>query len=775
MYECIPEELKLLHQWVCWKAMPDESRPGRIKKIPVNPRTGGQAQSNNPGTWAAFDQALSASAGFDGIGFMFASGYFGVDIDSVEGDIQEYKTLKSGAPAGNIVAEFIQSLRSYAEYSVSGRGLHIICRGSLPTAGRRRNNVEMYETGRFFIMTGNAASEYAAVADCTEAIKPLHEKYIGGGFAPGASATSSPAAQQPMDDTKLISLAQGSKQGRIFSDLYAGRWESYFPSQSEADMSLCSMLAFWTRRDESRMDRLFRSSGLMREKWDRRQAGSTYGKLTIQRAVKNCMNVYDPAPREDCKTTTVGGDVTKPKKIYSFDDTGNAQRLQDAYGEQIRYSFVDKKWLYYDGRKWCVDFTGVLKRLCDQAVEDMGNDLEYYLEHAPEDADLEAYKKQYLQHMKSSRSSRSKAAMLKETEHRAPILPSQMDRHTDLLNTPNGIIQLRSGEMIPHDPNMYLSRVTHAEYTDKIDCPQWEGFLRDIFAGDMELIRYIQKAVGYSITGSTQEQCAFFLYGTGKNGKTTFLDTLSDLLGDYAMNIQPETLMLKNGQSGGANSDVARLKGARLVTSAEPNEGMRINEGLLKQLTGGDRVTARKLYGEEFEFSPEFKLWMATNHKPVIRGTDLGVWRRIHLIPFTVQIPPEKRDPYLKYKLRREAQGILKWAVDGCLLWQREGLKMPSAVWDAVKEYRDEMDVISAFLSECVAEGPGEVGAGQLYKAYVQWAEENNEYKMSGTKFGKEMGSRVQKTHNVRGWAYPGLVLKAESAPYQVTFGANRR
>lgn len=774
MYEQIPGELKMLPQWVCWQFIPDENRSEKMKKIPINPRTGGQAQSNNPDTWATFDVAYEASARFSGVGFMFASGYFGVDIDGVAGDIQEYQLIGGDISVNNIVAEFIYSLRSYAEYSVSGNGLHVICKGTLPPGGRRRENVEMYEKGRFFVMTGNTASSFTEIAECTEAIKPLHEKYIGGGCIPVMVKPQTAHAPVTLDDVRLLELARSSKQGQIFTDLYDGRWESYFPSQSEADMSLCTMLAFWTGRNDAQMDRLFRASGLMRDKWDRRQAGSTYGKLTLQRACQSCTQIYDPRPQEEYRLFFGGGQTAQTKKIYTFDDTGNAERMQDAYGGVIRYCQADKKWMYYDGRRWRTDNIGTVKCMRDQVVDDMGNDLEFYLEHAPEGVDLAEYEKAFLKHIKASRSNRSKTAMLKETEHRLPIIPAQMDTHTDLLNTPNGIINLRDGILIPHDPMKYLSRVTHAEYTDTMDCPLWDSFLLDIFARDRDLIRYIQKAVGYSISGSIQEQCAFFLYGTGSNGKSTFIDVLFYLLGDYAMNIQPETLMLKNNVSNNANSDIARLKGARFVSSVEPNEGMRLNEGLLKQLTGGDRVTARKLYGEEFEFDPEFKLWMATNHKPVIRGTDLGIWRRIHLIPFTVQIPEEKRDPYLKYKLLREAQGILKWAVDGCLMWKREGLKKPSSVQEATADYRNEMDVINAFLEACVVDGPGGVQASQLYKAYVNWAEENNEYVMSGTKFGKEMGKRTQKIHERSGWLYPGIMLKIDAVPYQVTFGAKR-
>jgi len=225
--------------------------------------------------------------------------------------------------------------------------------------------------------------------------------------------------------------------------------------------------------------------------------------------------------------------------------------------------------------------------------------------------------------------------------------------------------------------------------------------------------------------------------------------------------------MVQNRQSG-ANSDIARLKGARFVTTVEPNQGARINEGLLKQLTGGDTVTARHLYGREFEFEPEFKLWMATNHKPIIRGRDLGIWRRMHLIPFTVEIPDNKVDKNLKYKLKRELTGILNWAVEGAIKWQKEGLKMPKAVMDAVKEYKSEMDVVTAFLEECTVMGPGEVKASELYKIYAKWADENNEYKMSSTMFGKEIGLRFEKVKNRDGLYYQGLRLLEENKPYNV-------
>lgn len=753
MYEQIPQELKALPNWICWDAVPDEKR-GKIKKVPINALTGGGAMSNNPSTWCDFDTAVKASEKHSGIGFMFGGcPYFGVDIDGKEEELEAYQRGENG----NIISEFISTLQSYAEISQSGKGIHIICRGTLPKRGRRKGSVEMYEDGRFFVMTGNSCSEYESIAECSDSIKPLHEKYIGGGHEPVAKAV--PAVRLDTAD-QIIKAAAGAKNGGKFVSLYSGRTAGY-TSQSEADMAFCSMLAFWTGCDAEKMDMIFRSSGLMREKWDRAQSGSTYGALTIQKAIAGCSQVY--SPKNSYSASFKQGEVNAQteqtgQRLYSFDDTGNAQRFVDLFGDKVRYCYTDKRWLWYDGRKWCTDMTGAVKRLADKAVACMSAELKVYEQtDADEGTDMA---KAFEKHMKSSRSNKSKNAMLNEVMHHVPILPSQLDRYKAVLNTPGGVIDLKSGALAPHDPKNYFTKITAVEYSENADCPRWTAFLDDIFGGDKDLIRYVQKAVGYSLTGATSEQCAFFLYGTGRNGKSTFLDIIRDIFGDYAANIQPETIMVRNSQGSAINSDIARLKGARLVTSVEPNEGVRINEGLLKQLTGDDTVTARKLYGDEFEFKPEFKLWMATNHKPVIRGTDTGIWRRIHMIPFTVQIPEEKIDRRLKYKLSAELTGIFRWAVEGCLLWQKEGLKMPRAVLEEVREYRREMDVISAFVEDKCTVGKGlSVKSSQLFAAYLNWAEQNNEYRMSSTKFGMELAKRFEKVKGRGCNYYSGITL----------------
>lgn len=746
-YNKIPAELKRLPNWVCWLKEWDEER-GKWKKTPINPRTGGGAMSNNSSTWTDFGTAVRAAEKYTGIGFMFGGcEYFGVDIDGIAEDLQIYR---EGGDC--IVSEFISTLESYTELSQSGNGIHIICKGHLPPHGRRRGNVEMYETGRFFVMTGEQISKTNDIKDCTESIKALHEKYIGGGREPAPRQLPPPNVTHSEDD--IVKLAIKSKNGDRFKALYLGDISGY-PSHSEADMAFCMMLAFWTGCDTAKMDNIFRQSGLMREKWDRQQSGSTYGILTLQRAVASCADTYKPDSSGGFAVKiknpgdgliSVGGTTEEPPKncLYTFDDMGNAKRFINLFGNSIRYSYIDKRWYNYDGRRWKVDTEGITEKLADHAIESMKAESDYWIKYDEQNGtDMQS---SFAKWSKRSRSNASKKAMMSESQHHVPILPKQMDTHEMLLNTPGGIINLRTGQTIEHNPDYYLTKITGAEYSPNVDCPRWLTFLREIFNNDDDLIRYVQKAVGYSLTGTTKEQCVFFLYGNGRNGKSTFLEVVRSIFGDYCSNIQPETIMVKHSQGGAINSDIARLKGARLVTTVEPNEGARLNEGLLKQLTGDDVVTARKLYGDEFEFTPVFKLWMATNHKPIIRGTDTGIWRRIHLIPFTMQIPASKIDKNLKYKLAAELPGIFRWAVEGCLIWQREGLGMPHAVEAEVREYRREMDVISAFIEDRCSIGVNKsVQASVLYDSYRDWADKGNEYCMSNTKFSIEVGNTYKK------------------------------
>lgn len=744
MFEKIPAELKAVPNWVCWRLLPDAER-GKPRKVPYDPRSGKAAASNDPATWCDFDTAVSAASDYNGVGFMFGnSPYFGVDIDGVADELPRYMEGEPG-----LLSDFVDALQSYTELSTSGTGIHIICRGKLPQGGRRHGNIEMYESGRFFVMTGRSVSQYPDIVDCTETIKSLHEQYIGGGVTPADAPIKKSDCPDTIDG--ILEAISHSNSSAKFMALWHGDISGY-SSQSEADLALCNLLAFWCRCDANKMDAMFRQSALMREKWDRKQAGSTYGIITLQKAIADCKNVY--TPKADYNIT-IGGADDEPKKMYSFDDMGNAQRMLDMFSTYIRYNYIDKRWLYYDMRRWKVDDRGEIEKAAERAIRAMDLEAKLYGGGDPESEE----QKQFQKWRKQSRSNKTKKAMLEELKHSVPILPNELDRDETLVNAMNGIVDLTDGKLYEHDPEKYMTRLVPIEYDPEAKCPVWMEFLQTVFAGDEDLIRYAQKAVGYSLSGLTVEQCVFFLYGTGSNGKSTFLSTVRSVCGDYSSNIQPETIMVKPTSGGGANSDIARLKSARLVTSVEPNEGMRLNEGLIKQLSGEDPVTARKLYGDEFEFMPEFKLWMATNHKPIIRGTDTGIWRRVHMIPFEVQIPDEKKDKHLAGKLRRELPGIFNWAVEGFAMYQREGLKMPAAVYKAVAEYRHEMDVISLFIEECCEPG-GEVPANVLYTAYKEWARAGEQHIHTSTKFGIEMAKRYQKVKGMYGAKYIDIHIR---------------
>lgn len=767
MYEHIPNELKQLNQW-CVYRLDDSGK--KLKKLPIDPHTGGYGKSNDESTWSDYETALNAINKYNchGLGFYFKAPYYGVDIDNIEGEIERYKM---GDIETNMAYEFIETLQSYAEYSVSGTGLHIICRGKLPEGSRRKGDVEMYDSGRFFVMTGNVASQYKEVIEPKESsIKRLYRKYLG-----TQKVIQLPTEQKEssvdLSESEIIAAVFKSKQAKAFEMFMTGGWEAIYTSQSEADLAFCNMLAFWTGRDFSKMDALFRQSSLMRGKWDEKRKQSTYGADLLNKAIHECPNIYTPKAQDSGFRIYVNqgeDDKPKEKKFYSYDDTGNADRFIDIYGTMIRYSFINKVFYYYDGKVWKADQTGEVRKMIDSILEVMKNE-EIDTSGASDEEAKEKIIDAFRKHLKRSRSNSAKKALTEELMHRSSVLPDEFDINKTLLNVQNGYVDLSNGELEEHNIKHMFTRISDVEFTDKIDCPRWIEFLDEIFNNDQELIRYIQKAIGYSLTGSTREQCLFILFGNGRNGKSIFLDTISEIMGSYAANMQAQSIMVKQS-TGGANTDIARLQGARLVTSSEPNEGVRLDEGLVKQLTGGDKVTARFLYGKEFEFQPEFKLWLATNHKPIIRGTDDGIWRRINMIPFTVQIPDHKVDKNLKYKLQREWVGILNWMVEGCLLWQREGLKRPESVEQASKEYREEMDVTTAFSNECCDVGIGlEVKAKDLYDVYKRWATENGQYVMNSTKFGKEMGLKYNKKRITKGVHYEGIDLKRDEKEYGIS------
>jgi len=462
----------------------------------------------------------------------------------------------------------------------------------------------------------------------------------------------------------------------------------------------------------------------------------------------------DVAPVDTLPSGDDNWPLASPPASEKRTDAGNATRFLKRHGQDVRYCHRWQKWLVWSDGVWNVDDTAEVVRRAEETIKSI------YAEAATtEDA--------------GTRKALAKWATTSETEARIrgmlffararsgiPVLPDDLDRNGWLLNCRNGTIDTQTGCLHEQSRADLITKSAPVHFDPQATCPLWLAFLDRIMDGNANLISFLQRAVGYSLTGDTSEQVLFFLYGTGANGKSTFLDLIQHLLGDYASVTPTSTLLTKAGSDTIPN-DIARLKGVRFVSAVETEDGRRLAESVLKQLTGDKRIAARFMRGEWFDFKPECKLWLATNHKPMIRGTDEGIWRRIRLIPFLVSIPPEEQDHRLFEKLVTELPGILNWALQGCLWWQREGLGLPGEVKTAIATYREEMDTLADFLAECcVVEKQATASAKELYAHYTLWCEENGERPERQKAFGMRLTERGFKRvkNSIIFWHGVGLV-----------------
>ncbi len=347
--------------------------------------------------------------------------------------------------------------------------------------------------------------------------------------------------------------------------------------------------------------------------------------------------------------------------------------------------------LVWDGRRWAINATADLMQLAHAAVRSI------YFEatHALSLDERRAITK----HAIASEAHSRVESMLNSAKPYLAVRADQLDQNPLLVCVRNGVVDLITGSLLGHDPNYLITKMIDVDYDPTAPYPEWQKFLDLVTGGDQDLQCFLQLAIGYSLCGRTDEHCLFVLYGTGSNGKTTFTETIRNLFGEYAQRVNIESLLQSRSSGQAANPDVANMAGARFVLSSEIPDNRKFNESLVKDLTGGDAITARKLFSNPFTFMPSHKVWIYGNHKPRIAGTDEGIWRRIRVIPFSVIIPKEKRKKMssILQVFRDEGSGILAWAVSGSIQWQVSGLPSPDAVQVATEEYRTEMDLVQQF------------------------------------------------------------------------------
>jgi len=404
---------------------------------------------------------------------------------------------------------------------------------------------------------------------------------------------------------------------------------------------------------------------------------------------------------------------------YNLTDLGNAERFAAKYRDKVRWCETWNTWLIFNGKCWEPDRTGRVDQFGKVVVRLI------YNEAAAEPEDDQ--RKRIAKHANASESNRAVRAMLDRAKSELPAVPDDFNKHLYLLNCNNGTLDLRSGELRSHNPHDMLTRCLKIDYNPLAPFGRWESFIKSIFAEDSDLIQFMKEALGMSLCGDISEQCLFICHGNGSNGKTTMLETIRIIMRDYALAANVQTFQMRKNE--GIGNDIAELYGARFVTASENALGSRLNEALIKKATGKEPLRGRRLHENEFEFMPEFTLWFAVNHKPIVRDTSKGMWRRVHFIPFSVTIEGDKVDKHLGEKLLEEAEGILAWLVQGCVAWFKRGhLEAPRIVQEATQAYRSEMDIIANFVDEECLIGDGKtVSTKLLLERFESWCNDNGE------------------------------------------------
>src|SRR6266702_3778237 len=806
------EELQARPQWVCWRK---EQRKGKLTKVPYNPLTGKWAQSDNPQTWASYTQAIQAQGAgkYDGICYMFHRDYTGVDLDHC---VSEDGSLDPWAQG------YLDRLKSYAEYSPSKTGIHILVRGTVPSGLRRRvpgashpeAAIEMYCERRYFTVTGAHVEGTPTTIEACPALVPLYTQ-LSTPNKPQQRAA--PSGDVSTSDEALLVKAMHAKNGAAFRALWQGNISSYV-SQSEAELALCNMLAFWTGNDAHRIDRLFRRSGLYRrEKWDcPARSGEFYGEGTIARAIANCTEVYSPQGqgkiipfRRERAAAGDACDIPLPATEIDFvldclrdGEKGDARLYAHLFRGQCIYDHTEKLWYEWQRHYWKPDETKHALLMASnhlagqymQASAELSEEAAQAEKHLDPDllkkslADDPRIKRYewlkvttgaLIERAKALKTLRRAQAVLTYAQAYLSITSRDWDTNPWLLGTREGVLDLKTGELRDGRPEEYIRTIIPTAWRGLDEpAPRFEQYLREIFADRPEAerdepIAFLQRALGYGVTGHVSEHIFLMLYGEeGRNGKDTLMTRLQRVLGGTVGAVSNDVILASSSKfltPGSAKPHLCALQGKRIVWASETSKGARFDVGQVKFLTGGGDIPARQLYRRDYTFVPSHLLILLTNHKPHADAQDSAFWDRLCPIIFTIRFVDNPTAPHEHQKDRAlgdtldvEASGILAWLVRGCLAWQREGLNIPASVLLARREYRGEEDTLGHFLSECcVVHEQFSIKASRLYERYKEWALDNTLKAMNGTAFGLEMKKRFEQKRKNDGLVYCGIALCA--------------
>ena len=751
----IPQELKNNASFCVWKL---EKRKGKATKVPYDPRTGQLARTNDAATFSDFGTAMKAYAmgGWDGIGYRVSEGIGAIDIDHC---IREDGSLND--VAASILGIFSDA---YFERSPSGTGLRGFFRLSPDFAydktiyyiNNRRHGLEVYlpgTTNRFVTVTGD---EFRAgtVTRNDEALQSLLDTFMKRKNQV-SNRTIEPCSY--LTDGQVIEHASKSESGDKFKALIEGRWEEGYDSQSDADMALVSILAFWCGNVEEQIDRIFRSSGLMRDKWDRQTGDTTYGQITIRNAVATNDTIYTPI-RDMESAETEFSDLDEAETLPSFEpdlskvsmtleemqphtnpryqreEIGIGYAFADYFKPIARFDRERGIWYVFDGKVWQPDENALAvaelaKRLADRLYT-------FALQIKDEDT-----RNRYIKRVQKLQMRKNRRTMIEDAKSVYPVPHSIFDRNTDLFNCQNGTLNLTTGEFKPHDPADFLTLMSGITYNPDAACDRWTSFISEVMMNDADLALYLQKALGYALTGDTSLECLFILYGaTSRNGKGTTMETFLKIMGDYGKTSNPEMLSTKfgNTNASGPSEEIARLAGVRFVNISEPEKKITFNAALVKRMTGNDTLNARFLHENSFDFKPNFKIFINTNYKPSVSDMTLFYSNRLKLIPFKRHFEEHEQDKGLKNFFAEPANlsAIFNWCYEGYRQFKASDLADPEAVKLATKEYQEESDRIGQFVDAWLEEGEAyEVRTSAAYKLYGEWCDKYGYRKENNTNF----------------------------------------
>ena len=717
--EKTPQFLKINGQFCNWKY---ELRKGNQTKVPYTPGTILKANVNNPATFTDYDTAASAT-GYDGIGVRVHGRIVGIDLDHciVDGNLLPW--------AQEIVDRFSAT---YIEISPSGTGIRIFC--LLPddftydtkTYYIKKGNVEVYipgHTNRFLTVTGNAITD-VDVTETAEALVWLLDTYMRRPKPP-ISAFAAPGKSY-LSDGQVIAKASAAHNGDKFSRLWNGDITGY-NSHSEADAALVATLAFWCSGDRSQMDRLFRQSGLMREKWDSFRGTDTYGNITIQKAMARMTDCYKPIiPRS--ASQDFGVELLKELDPmdsfkYPWNDIGAGHIFADFYKDRLRYVPERKAWFFYDGGIWQPD-TGSLRAMkyCMELADLMYS---FALEIRDEDK-----RKAYIKYASRWQSHSNRVNILKDAQVYHPISYGSFDADIYIFNCKNGTLHIDTGEFTEHCSNDLLTKISPVMYDPAAYSERFNTYIDEIMSGDIDRAKFLQKILGYGLTGDTRHECMTILYGvTTRNGKGTLCESILKVLGDYGCAYRPETIAMKSySNSSQPSEDVARLAGVRFVNIPEPGKGMVLDAAKVKAMTGNDTLNARFLHENSFDFQPQFKIYVNTNFLPVINDMTLFSSDRIIIIPFDRHFDEQSRDTTLKRQFAENGvqSAILNWLLEGYRMLQTEGLFLPHSVKAATDLYQHDSDKMLLFFEDnLVEDAAAEELTSRVYARYKGWCQEN--------------------------------------------------